>query len=118
ALLCVLTPGFRHAVWGEVSSGAEAKEEAEALPQALVLRSLDVHLQPPAYTGLPERTLEHLSGEIRVQEGTQVRVAGETYPTVEDAWITHEDPEREDTPLRVHNGQQFEGAWIASRDDT
>lgn len=119
ALLLVLTPSVRQHLWQrDASSEAEANQEAQDLPEAMVLRSLDVHLQPPAYTGLPDRTLEHISGEIRVQEGTQVRVSGQTYPTIENAWIAHDDEEREATQLRVQDGHFFEGVFIATADET
>ena len=64
---------------------------AEVLPRPLV-RSLQVTLDPPAYTGLPERTLDANVGDVTGLPGTSVEVSTRLGgPAVDSAALAFED---------------------------
>lgn len=116
ALIVMLTPWFRFAP-SPATSTAEAVEAAQELPTILAIRTLDVHVEPPPYTGMPARTLTNVTGGLRVQEGSKIIFSGQLFQRVDQGWIAPEDTD-ERTSMRIDNGFYFEAQIIAARDQT
>lgn len=116
ALIFVLTPWFRHAA-SPSPSKAEATETVQKLPVVLAIRHLDVHIEPPAYTGLPARTINNLTGGLRVQEGAKITLSGQLFQRVDQGWVAPKDSE-DRTAMRVDDGFYFEAVIEATQDQT
>lgn len=116
AVLCMLTPWFRQ-TRSPAPSKAEATDVAEDLPSVLVIRAIDVHVEPPEYTGIPAQTLSSVTGGVRVQEGSRITLSGQLYQQVDRGWIEakHDD---ERTAMRIDDGFFFEVEYVATQDDT
>jgi len=95
------SPGVYTHVLSGVRSSTEYRVEArpvqtqwyraEVLPRPLV-RSLQVTLDPPAYTGLPERTLDANVGDVTGLPGTEVTVSTQLGgPDVDSAALAFDD---------------------------
>lgn len=116
AIVLMLTPAFR-GTDGASPSEAEAKQAAQKLPELMVIGAVDINVQPPQYTGLPEQTLANVTGGLRVQEGSRIRIAVQTVLHVSEAWIEREgDDQRE--RVQLDGGYNFIHEVTATQNET
>ena len=80
-----------------------------------ILRNVAVHLSPPAYTGLPERTLSG-TGEVNAPRGTHVNVTTSLGGAhVVDAFVEFDDGAT--IPLEIEGGSAS-GTFLVRQDAT
>ncbi len=79
------------------------------------VRDLQLTVQPPRYTRLPEQTLEPNVGNVQVLAGTRIRVRIQTNKPVRQAAVVFG---KRDTLFLQHTEQAYVGEFRAYRDDT
>lgn len=112
ALILVLTPAFR----ASVAPGAAAGDgDAAALEERHLISPLTVRVQPPAYTRVPPRVLEFVSGGVTVLEGSTLTIEGQTFERPEAGWF-QVDGSDERHALSVDEHGQFSARIHAMED--
>lgn len=96
--------GFARLTEGEKGAQALAERLAEPITFDIALT-----LTPPAYTGLPVRSLQGTTGEVTALAGTEVRLETRADRAVVRAVIVLGDQQ---LPLEVANGRDLKGAFV------